>query len=343
MLTVIVGPPGSGKGYWTCKEAMRLLRNGHTVLGNVPLKFEAIKAANLDRYGVEIRDEQWVPLKSSELVTLGKAGGIAIPEGTIDCPTVIFWDEAHFELNARDHASSFRMWRDLFDLITVHRHYHCDIYFVSQHEHNIDAQIPRCASRILKFQDMQVVPIRGLGIKWPFAQFRMNFHLPNQSNSIDGEFIAKETWIYGCYDSHNKLKAWESLQYEKCQVKRGVAPRRKRMVKLIAAVAVLAVGLFVTWRYVGPLVSDVGGKMSKVGVGDAPSSATARAQPPAPPEELRPPVPQAVSYGERPAVRIDGFKIWLGESWHKWTFTGLWEYGVTFTHKDTGREFRVRV
>jgi len=341
MLTLIVGEPGGGKGYWSTKEAMRLMRNGHTVLGNLPLKWEGVVKHNLDRYGAEINPDQWKPLTAEQLLSLGKPGGVPIPEGTLECPTTIFWDEAHFELNARDHASNFKMWRGLFELVTVHRHYHCDLYFISQHEHNIDAQLPRVAHRILKFHKMKDLPI-GMGIKWPVDQFRMNYFRPFATKPLDGEFVANEPWVWECYDSHNKLKEWDSLKVEKFQVKTGVAPRKKRMYKL-AVVAI--VFLFGGWLLYGQL----SGVLNKVKGVDRPlkdhNSEAAKVGAPSLPlhEELRPPVPGAVVFGDPPSVWVDGFKIYLGERWREWKFSGLWEKGVVWTHVPTGKELKVRV
>jgi len=209
---------------------------GWTVITNIPVKWEKVKAYARDEFAYELDDRQYLPLAEEKIHEFHK-------HVVKHCLLVI--DEVHLWFNARDYAQANRK---LLNFLTLSRHFRVEIILISQAAANIDKQMRRLNQYFWRFRDMQKVKIPGLGITWPFNQIlavRLDY---DEKTVYDKKFIWKSSRIWDLYDSFNEYKEaqFEGVTLEDEQrgkaVKLKLATRKEKM-KKIAIIAGCMIGL----------------------------------------------------------------------------------------------------
>ena len=246
MIEIVEGKGvGAGKSYYVATRIISFLAAGGSVWASATfgLDWEETKKLVADRYGVEIEEDQWHVFPQDQISTLHEV----TPIGTADCPILIVIDEAQGELNARDWADKHK--RAFFLWLTQSRHDDCDLIFISQSALNIDKQIARLATYIIRVRNMANFSFPGLG-KWPFKQFVVGRY------DQDGKtFLGPRLWlwhdkgIFKCYSS--KVMRGAHKRFSSTAVPRKKLQKSKpksRMFKVIILVVLLLCG-FVGYRF----------------------------------------------------------------------------------------------
>ena len=246
MIEIVEGKGvGAGKSYYVATRIISFLAAGGSVWASATfgLDWEETKKLVADRYGVEIEEDQWHVFPQDQISTLHEV----TPIGTADCPILIVIDEAQGELNARDWADKHK--RAFFLWLTQSRHDDCDLIFISQSALNIDKQIARLATYIIRVRNMANFSFPGLG-KWPFKQFVIGRY------DQDGKtFLGPRLWlwhdkgIFKCYSS--KVMRGAHKRFSSTAVPRKKLQKSKpksRMFKVILLVIFLLCG-FVGYRF----------------------------------------------------------------------------------------------
>lgn len=192
MITIIQGGPGSGKTYYACRYTIFALMRGEHVYTNAPMIEDKILKYIAEKYSLEVPKGQLHIIEDKDLRQLEKVVGY----GT---PITVICDESHMQLNARDFAQQSR---DLMNWASVSRHYRADLIFISQHRHNIDAQLRRLANQYLFLRDFQKFKMGGLDFRF-FPYFRNTVVDVDEKTVLYREWIKKDKGIYKCYDSYN--------------------------------------------------------------------------------------------------------------------------------------------
>lgn len=246
MIEIVEGKGvGAGKSYYVATRIISFLASGGSVWASATFGLDLDETRKLirDRYGVEIEDDQWHVFPQDQISTLHEV----TPIGTADCPILIVIDEAQGELNARDWADKHK--RAFFLWLTQSRHDDCDLIFISQSALNIDKQIARLATYIIRVRNMSNFSFPGLG-KWPFKQFVVGRY------DQDGKtFLGPRLWlwhdkgIFKCYSS--KVMRGAHKRFSSTAVPRKKLQKTKpksRMFKVIILVVLLLCG-FVGYRF----------------------------------------------------------------------------------------------
>ena len=246
MIEIVEGKGvGAGKSYYVATRIISFLAAGGSVWASATfgLDWDETKKLVSDRYGVEIEEDQWHVFPQDQISTLHEV----TPIGTADCPILIVIDEAQGELNARDWADKHK--RAFFLWLTQSRHDDCDLIFISQSALNIDKQIARLATYIIRVRNMANFSFPGLG-KWPFKQFVVGRY------DQDGKtFLGPRLWlwhdkgIFKCYSS--KVMRGSHKRFSSTAVPRkklGKSKKKSSMFKVIIVLLLLLCG-FVGYRY----------------------------------------------------------------------------------------------
>jgi zona occludens toxin (predicted ATPase) len=195
MITIVQGAPGSGKTYWAARFILHRLAAGDHVYTNVPIKSDALGEYIRDRMGLDVDLNVSLHLIPDEQVR-NLHGIVGAGEGI---NTQVIIDESHMQLNARDFAQQARA---LMNWASVSRHYRADLIFISQHRHNIDAQLRRLANRYLFLRDFQMMEFSGVKFNW-LPYFRATVVDIDERTVLAREWIRKDKGIYSVYDSYS--------------------------------------------------------------------------------------------------------------------------------------------
>jgi len=198
MIEVVMGKGvGAGKSFYVLHRIIAKLMEGGTVCAadTYGLKWEEVKkyCAGL-KDGRILEDGQYSTFAEADIKRLHEV----TPIGTEECTVLVVVDEAHGELNARDWADKDK--KAFFKWLTQSRHDDTDVIFLSQHMHNLDKQILRLATYVIRLRNMKYWGIMGIGM-WPWKEFHA-YRMDGMSENL----IAKETYkydfaLFNCYVS----------------------------------------------------------------------------------------------------------------------------------------------
>lgn len=251
---------GAGKSYYTATRILCHLAAGGSVYASTTfgLIWEEAKRLGMERFGVIFEDGQYSVFAQEDIPRLHEV----TPCGTDDSPVLVIVDEAHIELNSRDWAD--RNKRPFFNWLTQSRHQNTDVIFISQAAANMDKQIGRLATRIIRMRNLVGWSIPGIG-KWPLKQFVIGTYDRDGKTLQNRRFVSHDKGIFSIYDS----------KVMRCAHKRaeGVVPRRilkksttrhPMYVKIFVLIlCLLGVVVYKTWES-NPLVDMLGLRSSKV-------------------------------------------------------------------------------
>lgn len=198
MITIVDGKGvGAGKSYYVTTQVLRHLGHGGTIfyLDSYAPLFAQMKEYCAAKWGVEIEPDQLNPVSAEDAWRLHEI----TPPGTDDNPVLLILDEAQRGLNARDWNDPKK--RALFDWACESRHDSNDLIFITQNWHNIDKQIARLATYVIRARNMLNFHIPGLG-RFPFAFFLVcTFDPADQKYAQKREWLRHSKEIFGCYTS----------------------------------------------------------------------------------------------------------------------------------------------
>lgn len=309
---------GSGKSYYACSKILAHLSVGGIVYcaSTFGFKFDEAKALIERRNGVEILPQQYNTFPMEEAWRLHEL----TPRGTAELPVLIVFDEAHMVLNARDFADKKK--RPFFDWLTQSRHDDCDIIFISQCAFNVDAQVRRLVTYIVRARNMANFEIPWVG-KWPFKQFAYS------RMDADGRTLMRRDWakqdpeIFNCYESKSCRGSHKRLDLVAAPLSlKKVKPKKNPMKILIIAIVLgLAIGGYALInRPSAPAPSVV----TKQEPEKTPVQRQAMATPPMPAYDIY--AEKFVAYyglGRRSVVRTANSEYQLGEMSDKGLVTAL--------------------
>ncbi|MFA6376663.1 MAG: zonular occludens toxin domain-containing protein [Candidatus Paceibacterota bacterium] len=142
MITLHAGKLGQGKSYWATREVWKTINRGIDCYVNWRIDFDAYFAR--ERRGW--RGFLW---KWWNRLTFGneKIGKVYYWENFDDLYKIrqgeLFFDEAHQELNSRKWAD---IPKEFVKKLTLSRHYHLNMHFISQHQGQVDVIVRRLAN-----------------------------------------------------------------------------------------------------------------------------------------------------------------------------------------------------
>jgi len=238
---------GAGKSFYVLYHSMAHFLRGGIVYAVDSFKFEweTLKGHVGERHGVVLEDRQLNVIGEDEVKRLHEV----TPPGTDDCPVLIIVDEAHDELNARDHADKSK--RDFFKWLTQSRHDNNDVIFISQHKDNVDGQIRRLADVIVKAENLQkrYIPIVGFLFS---KYFRFHFEDRDGVEIRPPQYVKKESWLFSCYVSKSmkmrNKRLGEPLEAVKLKkVEKKELSMKAKIYVAAFVICLLAIG-FCGWR-----------------------------------------------------------------------------------------------
>jgi len=304
---------GAGKSYYTATRILAHLAEGGSVRASTTfgLLWEKAKELGRERWGKEFEDGQYDTFPQEDIPRLHEV----TPCGTDDCPVLVVVDEAHIELNARDWGDKSK--RPFFNWLTQSRHQNTDVIFISQAAANMDKQIARLATRVIRMRNLVGWQIPGIG-KWPLKQFVIGTYDRDGKTLQNRRFVWHDKGVFGVYDSKVMRSAHKRAE--------GIVPRRnlKRSTKknpmyikiFLLIITVAAVVIYKTWEK-NPVVDLLGLRSAK-----APVSAATTATVATPAPASRPPSFE---------VRRETLRACIGNDYLR-TDEGTYEPGVMSVH-----------
>jgi len=228
MITIVAGKGvGSGKSYYVATRIVTHLAAGGTVVitDNYGLKMEGMREYIARKYGVIIEDSQVIQVPAKDTLRIPEL----TPAGTDELPVLIVVDEVQDALNARDWADANK--RPLFSFAAQSRHDSTDFIFISQHEHNIDKQIGRLATFVIRVRNLNGYKLPGLGTV-SFRYFLVNTYDQDGKTHLDRQFLRHDVGIFGAYESKVKRGSFERLGIAEKRLL-NKAPKKRNMWKVI--------------------------------------------------------------------------------------------------------------
>ena len=239
MIYFMGGRPGNGKSFNLCQRAMKYLASGGCLVTNMELNPDGFAKYLKRKYGWELQDGQVIILEGDEVVEFYKH----VPMGTRDKPVMVVLDELHLQFNTRD---TRKQKREVMEYLTLHRRYHVDIYFVSQHLENVDIQWRRLCQCHFYVRDMTQVVLPGLGIRYPFRHFLEVTKDWDNKTEIGRRMFFKDPAVFKCYNSFQLFREFPGLKGQKTDFKAAGKVRRRYMSK--ALIVCVVIGVIGVWR-----------------------------------------------------------------------------------------------
>lgn len=195
MIHIYEGRIGGGKTYNCVRRALEYAANGGTVAGNLFMKVDKCVEYCRKIHGAVVQPDQFMTLTLDQLYFFHAH----VPQGTKDCPTLVFVDEAQIPFGCNDYRKTDG---ELLEFLTQSRRAFIDVIFVTQHADNINKMFRKLTSSYHVFKDMQKAKIAGLPIKYPFRHFRETVLDIDRKTILDTSLIYKDPDIFACYDSY---------------------------------------------------------------------------------------------------------------------------------------------
>lgn len=242
---------GAGKSFYIVHRIIEKLVEGGTVFAadTFGLLWPQTKAYVEKKWGFVLQDSQYCTFPESDIPRLHEV----TPAGTEECTVLVVVDEAHGELNARDWADAKK--KAFFKWLTQSRHDDTDVIFISQHMHNLDKQILRLATYVVRVRNMANWMILGLCRYWRkvFWVYRMD---GCSETVLWKEEYKHDPAIFACYRSKSMRGRHKRSGEAVAKLKLSKSPestkRKKRMrtILIIGALAVVLAALlgFKLWR-----------------------------------------------------------------------------------------------
>lgn len=196
MITIVEGEGvGAGKSYYVVSYLLGYLAAGGTVVttSNFKLVWQVFKELAADRFGVELEDDQYQIIDADETHRLHEL----TPPGTDDNQVLLVLDEAQDQLNTRDTRDEKK--RGLFSWMCQSRHDNNDLLIVTQDRNNVDVQIRRLATYVIRVRNMATFMV--LGMTWPFKQFLWKICDRTGKNVLRTTWAWHDKRIFGAYVS----------------------------------------------------------------------------------------------------------------------------------------------
>lgn len=196
MIGGYVGLQGSGKSFCAVVDAIGYWLKGGTVVTNLPLRWEPIKAYVRERYGLELQDCQLVKLDDEQAAEFW----IHTPAGTPDMPTLVIIDEAGVIFSVEDRQQRGKEFRSF---CAQARHVFVDINFMAQTVSMLDKKIRTQVHKWYSFADLSTFKVFGWGFPWLLVFNRAEYPDPSlRGIPIDRRTYPKDPKIYKLYDSY---------------------------------------------------------------------------------------------------------------------------------------------
>lgn len=262
MIECFEGRLGGGKTYSATARMVAHLARGGTVCTNIRLKWETIRAFVVERYGVEVEEDQLIILSNDKIgrfhthVPWGSLRGSAE-----QCRVLVVVDEAHLYFNSRDWSQSDR---EMLAFLTQSDKVSVDVIFISQSVLNMDKQFMRITQYIWRFRDMEKYQVPGLGIAWPSVApvitlvtfgllgvftgreiLACKFDYDGKT-LMDRRFVQKEKAIFGLYETAAMLTEFPEVPQAKTRTLKKATKTKNSMAKILLPVALIigAVSVF---------------------------------------------------------------------------------------------------
>lgn len=235
---------GAGKSYFVATRMLVTVADGGTVFYSDTFAVDREKFTALveSRFGLVMEPDQLIEIPEADMVRIHE---VTAP-GTEECPVLIVMDEAQGQLNARDWADNSK--RPFFNWLCQSRHDDNDLIIISQSAQNIDKQIRRLCTEIVRCRNLakSKVPLFG---GWPF--FIQIILDQDGTNSLDRRWVRHDKAIFGIYHSKSQRGKHKRLS--------GVIPRKQlkkattnnKPMKIIFAIILIAAGVLV-WAFINP-------------------------------------------------------------------------------------------
>jgi hypothetical protein len=209
MIEVIEGLGlGSGKTFFVLTRLVEHWRKGGTayVIDTMKIHWDKVCAFVRRHHGLILEDDQLRNVSEEKILDIvaNTAGG------TDEMAVVIVLDEVQGKLNARDWNDRAR--RPLFDWACQSRHDSNDVWFISQHSHNVDKQVRRLSTFVWRVRNtknwganilvffFQALKIITIGLH-PGAFFIVNQYDQDGKTKLGRKMLEHDKELFECYES----------------------------------------------------------------------------------------------------------------------------------------------
>jgi hypothetical protein len=208
MIEIFEGRLGGGKSYSAVYRMVCHLARGGVVATNVEVLWSGLRDCVAQKFGVEIEESQLIKLEDDQVYAFHKY----TPSGTPDLPVLCVLDEAHIHFNARDHATTDRLYRETLVFLTQSRKVATDVIFISQSALNLDRQFARLVQYIWRFRDLAKWRIPGLGIMCPLKGILCVQFDYDGRTILQRQYVPKDKAIFGAYNTNSLLRGFPRLE-----------------------------------------------------------------------------------------------------------------------------------
>jgi len=197
LVKAVVGKLGSGKSWYCVGKILDALMAGEVVVTNLELNWAAVE---LFCAPVKIPRGNYRYVSSAEIAENPDCLLEVLTEGSL-----LVVDEVHLFLNARLWRENQVKAKQFLEFLTQARKLDIDCYLISQDERNVDSQLVRMCTHIVRLINWQHLPVLGKVVPLPLTVAAICS--PDGVTSIGREYVWRVGGLGKCYNSKQRFTA----------------------------------------------------------------------------------------------------------------------------------------
>ncbi len=240
---VVTGVMGSGKSYMGAELCIQAAKEGAVIHTNLPLNLDWWEAQGWKDKVIMLPDDmrEWIKFENRN----GKEIPVSdiLVGGVEGRENIMVVDEASLLFDIDDQMKNRAANKPVFQLVALCRHAGLDLYFLAQHQANVDAKLRRMAETRTKCIKTERIPFVGWLAAPFFGTFRRVVFMG------EGTLPFAKTWhrfkqeVGDSYRTHG-MKESLGLKIEATRKAKGADDSKKKGITMLALVILGLVGSF---------------------------------------------------------------------------------------------------
>lgn len=249
---LITGVMGSGKSYMGTELCMQAWKEGAIVHTNLPLVMEEVERNGWTAQTVLLpkKIKDWVRFEKTPDGEEMPCSDILIG-GEEGRENVLVLDEASLIFDVDTQMKDREKNKPIFTLIALCRHVGLDLYFLAQHQGNVDAKLRRLAETRTKCVKTERLPLLGWLIAlmpW-FGQFLRIVYMGENKTAYARTWHRFDKRVGALYKTHGmRSSVGMRIQGTRATKADDATSRKGKFLVVGALVAFIASGCLLAWR-----------------------------------------------------------------------------------------------
>ena len=237
---ILTGVMGSGKSYAGVEICLQAAKEGAIIHTNLPLNLEWWEQRGYRDQIVMLPDDmrEWVSFETVNGKQIPKSD--ILVGGSEGRENVMVVDEASLLFDIDDQMKNRAQNKPIFQLVALCRHVGLDLYFLAQHQQNVDAKLRRMAETRTKCIKTERIPFVGWLAAPMFGTFRRVVYMGESYTPMAKTWHRFNPDVGAAYRTHG-MRESISMRVDATRRSKGADDSKKKSIFMLAATAAFLV------------------------------------------------------------------------------------------------------